>query len=308
MQYNEGDVPAAVEPPQNDEEGSAAGSEEGEGDDVGADDDSSEEEEENEEEARKIQQGFIVGDEDEEEEEEASRDDSERRRRRRKKKRRRHRCQSAITVHESNSDNRVLADDEDDLDLDDDDIALLEENTGISRPKLTRVRRGRATSPTASPGPAFDRRRRGSVGPSELEHIFDDDVDERDERTDGMEVDEDEDEDDFIDDDELIDKAAPQEERRKGRKRPAQGRRALGARPEMAGIDAAYASFFAFAGICLTIYRRAWEEIFEVFGDGTDYDWALDGEEGEDVDEPRKPEMKYTDVSIIQMALLDCAE
>lgn len=45
----------------------------------------------------------------------------------------------------------------------------------------------------------------------------------------------------------------------------------------------------------------AWDEIFDVFGDGTDYDWALDDD---DVAEKsflssNKPEMKYQDVCSI---------
>ena len=43
---------------------------------------------------------------------------------------------------------------------------------------------------------------------------------------------------------------------------------------------------------------RAWDEIFDVFGDGREYEWALDGDDGmEDHEDVVKPEMKYQDVS-----------
>jgi hypothetical protein len=53
---------------------------------------------------------------------------------------------------------------------------------------------------------------------------------------------------------------------------------------------------------CANVLPSAWEEIIEVFGDGHDYDWALEGDEDpvehmEDEEAP-KPDMKYTDVSI----------
>ncbi|KAG8895581.1 Transcription elongation factor spt6, partial [Tulasnella sp. 403] len=238
-----------------DAQGSAAGSDD-EGDPTAAgNDDSSEEEEENEEALRSVQQGFIV---DEDEDEEAEESDAEEKRRRRKKKRRKHR--------------RQVEDD-----LDEDDLELMEENMGIRAPgrKLTRLRRGRVGSESASPEPAPSRRA-GRLSDEEndindLQRIFDD---ER--GGDDMEVD---DYDDFIDD-EGEEGEMDEEERKERRRVEREKRRALGARPEMAGID-----------------PGAWDEIFEVFGDGRDYEWALEGEEGaEDIDEPAKPEMKYTDV------------
>lgn len=42
----------------------------------------------------------------------------------------------------------------------------------------------------------------------------------------------------------------------------------------------------------------AWDEIFEVFGDGTDYDWALEDDDiGVADDIVPKSEMRYQDVS-----------
>jgi transcription elongation factor SPT6 len=46
--------------------------------------------------------------------------------------------------------------------------------------------------------------------------------------------------------------------------------------------------------------NSAWEEIHEVFGDGTDYDWALDAQaEGGDADqdEDAKKDLRLEDVS-----------
>lgn len=41
----------------------------------------------------------------------------------------------------------------------------------------------------------------------------------------------------------------------------------------------------------------AWDEIYEVFGDGHDYDWALEGDDEQTYDEELlKPDMKYQDV------------
>ncbi|CAE6509346.1 unnamed protein product [Rhizoctonia solani] len=237
--------------------------EEGEGDAVGAEgggtDDSSEEGEDDEVEARKIREGFIV-DEDEDEEDE----EEERRRRRRRKKRRKHR--------------------EMEEDLDEDDLDLMEENTGTkaARSHLTRLRRGRASSSrSASPDETrISRRRpRGSDEESlpdanDINRIWDDRARE----------DDDGDMDDFIEDDLDEDPGMGEEEReeqrRERRRVEKERRKAMGARPELAGIDAG-----------------AWDEIFEVFGDGTDYDWALDDEDlAEEYEPAPKPEMSYADV------------
>jgi transcription elongation factor SPT6 len=45
------------------------------------------------------------------------------------------------------------------------------------------------------------------------------------------------------------------------------------------------------------IHFSAWDEIHGVFGDGHEYDWALEGDEESPYDEEQpKPEMKYQDV------------
>lgn len=42
----------------------------------------------------------------------------------------------------------------------------------------------------------------------------------------------------------------------------------------------------------------AWDEIHDVFGDGHEYDWALEADDEIQYDEDNlKPEMKYQDVS-----------
>lgn len=57
----------------------------------------------------------------------------------------------------------------------------------------------------------------------------------------------------------------------------------MDARPELAGID-----------------PSAWDEIYDVFGAGDEYDWALDDDEEALSDhELGQKEMKYEDVSII---------
>jgi transcription elongation factor SPT6 len=45
------------------------------------------------------------------------------------------------------------------------------------------------------------------------------------------------------------------------------------------------------------LYSSAWAEIHDVFGDGHEYDWALEGDDEADFNEDLlKPEMKYQDV------------
>ncbi|CAL1704685.1 unnamed protein product [Somion occarium] len=262
-----------LEPEDDPMHGAAHEDEEGEGDEIGpaASDDSSEEPEEDEEEARRIREGFIV---DEEEEEEASEEEEERRRRRKRRKRR-HREEEA---------------------LEEDDLELLEENTGasFSRNRLTRIRRARDAE---SPPAASASRRKAVVESSDddldndfglpqvkdIQSIWDD------ERAVGRD-DEDEadldDMDNFIeyeDEDEsgaAMDEEEREERRKERRRLEKERRRAMGSRPELAGIDA-----------------NAWDEIYEVFGDGHEFDWALEADEETPLDEEMlKPEMKYQDV------------
>lgn len=232
--------------------------------DAALSDDSSEEGEDDEEEAMRIRQGFIVDEEEEEGEEED--EEKQKRHKRRKKYRRR----------------------EEDEALEEDDLELLEENTGASfkKSRLTRLRRGRESD---SP-PAVSSKRRAIVESSDedldndtsrqaqdIHNIWDDGRDEEEDYND-MDMD------DFIDYDEEEDGGAPIDEKtraeRRREKRQEQERRwrARGARPDFEGIDA-----------------NAWDELHDVFGNGLDYNWALDDEEAEYEDE-QKPDMKLADV------------
>ena len=43
----------------------------------------------------------------------------------------------------------------------------------------------------------------------------------------------------------------------------------------------------------------AWNEIHDVFGDGCEYDWVLEGDDKAEYEEQLKPKMKYQDVCSI---------
>ncbi|KAF8576398.1 transcription elongation factor Spt6 [Ramaria rubella] len=252
----------------------AAGSDADNGEPTMVSDDSSEEPEEDEEEERRVREGFIA--DDDEDDDEGSGEEAAQRRRRKKRRRR----------------NRALEED-----LEEDDLDLLEENTGtrITRKnKLTRLRRGRESE---SPVESRDKQTFKSI----LDDHFSDEEDDQgadvpttddvrgiwdDDRVAGRDLDDDVDmDDDFIDDD-LDDDGMgdlgeeEREERRKERLRIERERRKALGRPDMVGIDAS-----------------AWDEIFEVFGDGTDYDWALEEDDVAAADDiASKPEMRYQDV------------
>ncbi|KAF7304824.1 Transcription elongation factor Spt6 [Mycena kentingensis (nom. inval.)] len=168
---------------------------------------------------------------------------------------------------------------EEDDDLEEDDLALLEENTGTSfkkkKNRLTRLRRRSESPPVASSS-----RRQNVVVSS------DDDLDNDEPRPRGQDLqniwdnneDDGQDTDDFIDDSDDPD-AMNDKEKEKKRKLQVEARRKMArARPELAGIDAA-----------------AWHEIFDVFGDGRDYDYALDDDDANE-GEYQKPEAKFGDV------------
>ncbi|KAI0831325.1 transcription elongation factor Spt6 [Trametes gibbosa] len=253
-----------------------SGQEEEEGDEIapaGASDDSSEEPEDDEEEERRIREGFIV-DEDEEEEEE----DVEVKK---KHKPKRHR-----------KSHRRSRDEEEDA-LDEDDLELLEENTGASfSRRLTRIRPGReieSRAPSSSKPRAVVESSDEDLDNDEfprvqdIHNIWDDERMAVGRDDDDVDMD---DMDNFIeyeDEDEAsgaMDENEREEKRRERRRLEKARRRAFGSRPELAGID-----------------QGAWEEIHEVFGDGHDYDWALGDDEETNFEEERaKPEMKYQDV------------
>ena len=157
---------------------------------------------------------------------------------------------------------RYLGEEEEE-DLDEDDLDLLEENTGgrIVRSKLTRLRRGQASDDEGAGGSS--RRRtiddsddsgideaniigaRPSRTIQDIQNIWDDD------RVGGREDDEDMDMDDFIADEDEEEEGAgamaeeEREERRRERRRLERERRELmKAQPELTGIDARYVRIF----------------------------------------------------------------
>jgi transcription elongation factor SPT6 len=179
--------------------------------------------------------------------------------------------------------------------LDAEDLELLEENTGTRMDRqrskhLSRIRRGRASESASPPPRGSGRSFPGALSEDEesnadadLSHIFDDRRRGDDAGLDDMDADDFDD--GFIDDDddEDLDRDMGEEERLQRRKdkrrREREQRSAMKARPELAGIDPA-----------------AWDEIFDVFGLGTEYDWALDHEDEPSDTEQAPKEMRYQDV------------
>ncbi|KAH9951462.1 transcription elongation factor Spt6 [Amylocystis lapponica] len=231
------------------------------------------EQDEDEDEARQIRDGFIVEDEEDDV-------DEQEKRRHRKRRKRRHRREP-----------------EEEEDLEEDDLALLEENTGTSfrnKNRLTRLRRARDSE--SPPAPSSSKRK--PVVESSDDDLDNDDYPRvqdihaiwDDGAAGGRDDEEDMDMDDmdnfieYEDDDEEeggggLDEVALEERRKERRKLEKARRKAMGSRPELAGIDA-----------------NAWDEIHEVFGDGHDYDWALADDDEVAYDEDAKPEMRYQDV------------
>ncbi|WFD25267.1 Transcription elongation factor spt6 [Malassezia nana] len=198
---------------------------------VGLDSSDEDEDDDDEEEQRRVAEGFIDDNDDEEDEETSH------------KRKRRHR-------------HRDL-----DEELDEDDLALLSENT---RPAEASHKRARAEA----------------HGGDELAHIFDD------EDAGGAPADPYEDElDDFIEDDE--DDAEftglneeQREARRRERREERRQARMSGARvdPRKAGLD-----------------LEAWDEVHDIFGNGEDYAWALEDDETATEAAP-KARMEYKDI------------
>lgn len=207
----------------------------------GLDDSSEEEDDDDEEEARKISEGFIV----DEDEEEAG--DVERRRRRRKKmksKKRKHRSDEL-----ENGEPRADRGGRDDEDLDEDDLDLVMEATGeAGRQQFKRLKRAGDDGRTGGLDKIFDE------ADEELEsEIEDDDVRPRAQGE----------MDDFIEDD-LSEDEFDRAERKKAQRRTAKAGATGTAIADSLGMD-----------------EDAFNQIYEVFGDGTDYQDALDAEEAE---------------------------
>ncbi|CCF55974.1 hypothetical protein KAFR_0A05390 [Kazachstania africana CBS 2517] len=244
----------------NDENGIPSDEEEGE--DVF---DSSEDDEnldDDEEEARNIKEGFIV-DEDEEEEE----DDDDVTKRKRKHKRR----------------NR----DEEDDRLSEDDLDLLMENAGVKRAvestsgnRLKRLKRVGEDEEVEEDDEIRKGTRPQDSGTSQLDSIFAD-IDEgprRDHEEDELDEDLDEDRrkarktgmldelDDFIEEDEFSDEDEETRQERRAERRLQQQQR-LKSSAEITGLSS-----------------EKIDEMYDIFGDGHDYDWALEIE-NEELDE-----------------------
>lgn len=197
---------------------------------VGSDDSSEEEDDDDEEEQRRIAEGFIDDDED------GAGDDTEKAR---SKKRRRQRRRE-----------------EEAEELDEDDLALLNENR--------------------APEPSSKRFRADGDSQEGLAHIFDDDEAPRPDTYDDDGLD------DFIEEDgeEQEYEGLDEEEREAARRERLEERRRArqtGARvdPLRAGID-----------------PEAWDEVHDIFGNGEDYAWALE----EDEDETNEERLDYRDI------------
>jgi transcription elongation factor SPT6 len=140
--------------------------------------------------------------------------------------------------------------------LEEDDLELLEENTGASftKSRLTRLRRGHTSE---SPPEASSSRRKTILESSEddldnddipqvqdIQRIWDDertgDREDEEDLYDFIEYDDDVDEDGGG----IMDEAEREEKRKAKRKAEKAKRKAMGARPELAGIDAKWAQSF----------------------------------------------------------------
>ncbi|KAI5959865.1 SPT6 [Candida pseudojiufengensis] len=243
---------------ENDQSGS-----EGEGDDLRNDSvtDSSEEDDDddNEEEIQKVREGFIVDDEDEE---------IETKKRRRHKKRKR--AEREESVREEDNDA-----------LDEDDLELLMENSGLKPSsqgnQFKRLKRrtdnDEETEDLVQNQKEHDRQRRTESGLIDIfadEEDDDDLIDDNNERDLGTRPsiqpgEDEEDVDDFIEDDEFSD---DDEETRRARQEERQRLKKKGP-----SIDTSKLS---------NVDRKSLQELFEAFGDGNEYEWALEAQEIED--------------------------
>ena len=269
---------------------SRSGSAEGSGDEIrphGEDHDSSEESEDDPEEAKRIAEGFIVdGDDDEEDEDEDGEGEGdiarmrkkkneskeERRRRKREEKRKRREAREA-RKHEP-------------AELSDDELDLLNENQGIGGPSHRPAKRARQDV--------------DEDGLPRLQDMFADDEARL------GEDDDDDDLGDFIEESEEEgdgEDGGETEEQRRERKRQEklQRRAAKKAKPDAAGVDKVYVGISIKLMIAADGISSAWDEIHDVFGDGTDFDWALEAQaetaDADYEDETRK-NLRLEDVSL----------
>ncbi|KAK6885398.1 Transcription elongation factor SPT6 [Candida tropicalis] len=222
---------------------------EGEGDDLReqiVDSSEEDDDDDDEEEIQKVREGFIVDDDE---------DEIETRKRKKHKKRRRER---------SNEDR-------DDA-LDDDDLQLLLENSGLQGSRQSKFKKLKRKHVEDDKDDVVESNQqqyqnRESSG---MRNMFSDDEDEE-----GLDEDEDrgsrarnnivDEFDDFIEEDEFSDE---DEEAQRARREQKKKMKKKGAR-----IDTSKLS---------SVDRQSLQELFEVFGDGNEYDWALEAQEMED--------------------------
>ncbi|TIA88498.1 hypothetical protein E3P99_02569 [Wallemia hederae] len=212
--------------------------------------DSSEEEEENSDAERQVREGFIEDDAD-------GADSGEKKRRRKKKKK----LRRASELH--------------DEEVDEDDLDLIAENTGRSRRKdtsqLRRLhrRKGDGTDDEDLDADDVDDNRsrdKRNKGVSDLINMFNEDPSSRQ-----QDDDDDDDLGNFIEEDEEENREAAggTGERRKKKKQRAR-KNQRGKISEQAGVD-----------------QETMDEVFEVFGDGNEYAWAMEVDEDEEFEENR---------------------
>ncbi|KAF9363497.1 Transcription elongation factor spt6 [Mortierella sp. NVP85] len=215
-----------------------------EGEDVGYDDsdrdedDSEDEDDDDEEELKKVRDGFIVDDDEEEDEE----DDEIVRRKKKKRKK------------------EIIEED-----LDEEDLDLMEENTGVKirRPeKFKRLKKRNKQEDDDDDDDEVSGTRHDA-----LQNIFDDEDEGFDDRDDEM--------DRFIDDDEEDEDL---DDRRHGRREKAPAK----SRVRRAPIEG--------------MNEDTWRDWYEVFGAGDDYNYALVKENGDELYYETKPETRLKDV------------
>lgn len=231
-------------------------SDEGSGDDLVDSSEEDEDEDEDEEAIQRVREGFIVDDEDDEEDASTS----HKRRRHKKRKRERERERASETHDDA---------------LDEDDLELLMENSGqkpsgAATGKFKRLKRAaeQESESTQEHSVSDSRNRDGG-----LNDFFSDDEHAEEEAEDDDEVpggrgeprnilDEFE---DFIEDDEFSD-----EEEARQHKEAQQRQKAKRAGPK---LDTSKMS---------SVDRESLQQLFEVFGNGAEYEWALEAQEIED--------------------------
>lgn len=218
-----------------------------EGDDVMEDSSDEDDDDNDEEEIRKVREGFIVDDDEE--------DDVGTRKKRSKKHRRKRERDTA----------KDTADDA----LDEDDLELLRENSGAA-PRQTNnnkfKRLKRALPADESDEEAGERQKRPAEG---LSDFFSDNDEQEDEETGAGRVDDErnilDEFEDFIEEDEFSD-----EEEARAHKAQQKRERAKRTGPK---LDTSK---------LLNFDRESLQQLFEVFGNGAEYEWALEAQEIED--------------------------